>query len=139
VNREKLIQDIRDDLHHESGLYDMMAGGKMCAIDLDRCKDKLAIRLADRLSSEGVGSETTGGGNGANAWVSVDDRLPVVTGVSRLRRTFVLFEDDEVVRCSYSKHLKCFCFDWPNKSKKVLAWQYDELPTPPKGNKGEEI
>jgi hypothetical protein len=49
---EKLIEKIKDDLHHESGLYDMMAGGKMYAIDLDRCKDKLAEKLAVRLTEQ---------------------------------------------------------------------------------------
>ena len=40
---------IRTALHKESGSYDMFAGGKMYAIDLDRCMDKLVIDLQNIL------------------------------------------------------------------------------------------
>lgn len=51
-NKEEMVEKIKDALHFESGLYDMMAGGKMYAIDLNRCKDKLANKIASLFTQQ---------------------------------------------------------------------------------------
>jgi hypothetical protein len=124
MNREEIENAVQDEIHKH-----LKVTGEMSGI--------VAIAVADRLSSEGGGSETTGG------WV--DGEIE-----PKVKSKSYWCECENLTHKIYKG--KRFCaihfynsggfWNLGNTAQKVpehiKIHRYTELPTPPKGNKGEE-